>query len=67
MAGDRDASTAETVFFTTHPAWLPPVDSVADLPTGDDLYEGLQCFVASEDLTYVFDGQDWLKRSRPEE
>jgi len=58
----RDPQAAQTVFFDSHPAWLPPVATVAELPTeGDELFEGMRCYVDDEDVAYRFDGVKWNK------
>lgn len=38
--------------------WLPPVDTVDDLPT-DEAREGHLCFVSSESAVYKFTGGEW--------
>jgi len=60
--GERrpDPASAQTVFFTSHPAWLPPVATAAELPVdSDDLMEGMRCYVDAEDRSYRFDGISW--------
>jgi len=55
---DEDPSDAKTQLYTEM-KWLPPVASVADLPTAD-VTEGTYCFVDAEQRVYEFVGGEWI-------